>query len=173
MRDVHGHGGPGRAQLPREVVSIFQFVSLFMRLSLTLDSRSYTHYGGVCVNAEYSHEVGLRLVLHSIATTAARYGRHIEPLLSLSIDFYCRLFIRIDTSPKEVKAMPTKTSLLYYCHDCQTPHTQAFGRVSERVSQKNGHVNLNYHAPTGPPSGVGERCGQCGGKYAVSRIARA
>ena len=144
-----------------------------MRLSLTLDSRSYTHYGGVCVNAEYSHEVGLRLVLHSIATTAARYGRHIEPLLSLSIDFYCRLFIRIDTSPKEVKAMPTKTSLLYYCHDCQTPHTQAFGRVSERVSQKNGHVNLNYHAPTGPPSGVGERCGQCGGKYAVSRIARA
>jgi len=122
------------------------------------------------VNAEFSHEVGLRLVLHSIATTAARYGRHIEPLLSLSIDFYCRLFIRIDTSPKEVKALPTKTSLLYYCHDCQTPHTQAFGRVSERVSAKNGHVNLNYHAPTGPPPGVGEKCGQCGGKYAVSRL---
>ena len=99
---------------------------------------SFTHYGGVCVNAEYSHEVvrlffknlsiaahprnvpdkspasrggsgfqGLRLVLHSLATTAARYGRYIEPQLSLSIDFYVRLFIRVRTGPKEVKAVPS------------------------------------------------------------------
>lgn len=47
----------------------------------------------------------LRLVLHSIAATAARYGRHIEPLLSLSIDFYVRLFIRVHTGPKEVKGL--------------------------------------------------------------------
>jgi tRNA (guanine26-N2/guanine27-N2)-dimethyltransferase len=50
---------------------------------------------------------GLRLVLHSLATTAARYGRYIEPQLSLSIDFYVRLFIRVRTGPKEVKAVPS------------------------------------------------------------------
>lgn len=81
------------------------------------------------MNAEYCHEVvrlvpflnhqqspdsisqGLRLILHAIATTAGRYGRHIEPLLSLSIDFYMRVFVRVATSPKEVKALPSYVSL--------------------------------------------------------------
>ncbi|GAA6021147.1 hypothetical protein JCM8202_001874 [Rhodotorula sphaerocarpa] len=130
--------------------------------------KAFTHYGGVCVNAEYSHEVGLRLVLHALATTAARYGRYIEPQLSLSIDFYVRLFIRVRTGPKEVKALPSKTSLVYYCHTCQTPHWQPFGRVQERVSAKNGNVNFTYHVPSGPPEEVkGDKCGECGGKFHV------
>jgi len=45
----------------------------------------------------------LRLVLHALSTTAARYGRYITPLISLSIDFYVRVFIRIRTAPIEVK----------------------------------------------------------------------
>ncbi|GAA5973656.1 hypothetical protein JCM8115_006181 [Rhodotorula mucilaginosa] len=130
--------------------------------------KAFTHYGGVCVNAEYSHEVGLRLVLHSLATTAARYGRYIEPQLSLSIDFYVRLFIRVRTGPKEVKAVPSKTALVYYCHTCQSPHWQPFGRVQERVSEKNGNVNLTYHVPAGPPEQVkGDRCSECGGKFHI------
>ncbi|GAA6052816.1 hypothetical protein JCM3770_006266 [Rhodotorula araucariae] len=130
--------------------------------------KAFTHYGGVCVNAEYSHEVGLRLVLNALATTAARYGRYIEPQLSLSIDFYVRLFIRVRTAPKEVKALASKTSLIYYCHSCQSPHWQAFGRVSEKVSDKTGAVNYSYHVPAGPPAGVeGDRCGECGGKFHI------
>ncbi|BGP43727.1 RNA methyltransferase tRNA(m5U54)methyltransferase [Rhodotorula kratochvilovae] len=130
--------------------------------------KAFTHYGGVCVNAEYSHEVGLRLVLNALATTAARYGRYIEPQLSLSIDFYVRLFIRVRTAPKEVKALASKTSLIYYCHSCQSPHWQAFGRVSEKVSEKSGAVNYGYHVPAGPPAGVeGDRCGECGGKFHI------
>ncbi|KDE07200.1 hypothetical protein MVLG_02600 [Microbotryum lychnidis-dioicae p1A1 Lamole] len=128
--------------------------------------KAFTHYGGVCVNTEYSHEVALRLVLHSIATTAARYGRYIEPLLSLSIDFYVRLFIRVDTGPKEVKALPSKTSLLYYCHHCQTPHFQPMGRTAEKIG-KSGATNTTYHAASGPPPGVGETCGQCGGRFSI------
>ncbi|GAA6062517.1 hypothetical protein JCM10212_001567 [Sporobolomyces blumeae] len=129
--------------------------------------KAFTHYGGVCVNAEFSHEVALRLVLNALATTAARYGRYIEPQLSLSIDFYVRLFIRVRTGPKDVKALPSKTSLVYYCHSCQTPHFQPFGRVAEKKSEKTGNVNYSYHAPSGPPSGVGERCGECGGKFSI------
>ncbi|TNY20305.1 N2,N2-dimethylguanosine tRNA methyltransferase [Rhodotorula diobovata] len=130
--------------------------------------KAFTHYGGVCVNAEYSHEVALRLVLNALATTAARYGRYIEPQLSLSIDFYVRLFIRVRTAPKEVKALASKTSLIYYCHTCQTPHWQSFGRVSEKVSAKTGVTNYSYHVPAGPPKGVdGERCGECGGKFHI------
>jgi N2,N2-dimethylguanosine tRNA methyltransferase len=47
----------------------------------------------------------LRLVLHMIATSAARYGRFITPLISLSIDFYVRLFVRVNTGALEVKRL--------------------------------------------------------------------
>jgi hypothetical protein len=45
----------------------------------------------------------LRLVLNSLSTSASRYGRYITPLLSLSIDFYVRLFIQVRSAPIEVK----------------------------------------------------------------------
>jgi tRNA (guanine26-N2/guanine27-N2)-dimethyltransferase len=57
------------------------------------------------VNAEYSHEVALRLVVSSLAQAAARYGRYITPLLCLSIDFYVRLFVRVDTQAIKVKSL--------------------------------------------------------------------
>ena len=66
---------------------------------------SFSNYGGVSINAEYCHEVGLRLVLNSLSSTAARYGRYITPLLSLSIDFYVRLFVRVSTGPQQVKGV--------------------------------------------------------------------
>ena len=47
----------------------------------------------------------LRLVLHAIATSGARYGRFITPLMSLSIDFYVRLFVRVNTGALEVKRL--------------------------------------------------------------------
>ncbi|KAK4053978.1 RNA methyltransferase tRNA(m5U54)methyltransferase [Microbotryomycetes sp. JL221] len=132
--------------------------------------KAFTHYGGVCVNAEYSHEVGLRLVLNALAQTAARYGRHIEPLLSLSIDFYVRLFVKIDTGKIEVESSCSfdysKTSLLYYCHTCQTPTLQPFGRVAERKNPKSNNINYSYHAPSGPP--VGDNCAECGGKHNIA-----
>ncbi|GAA5859268.1 hypothetical protein JCM8547_008947 [Rhodosporidiobolus lusitaniae] len=134
--------------------------------------KAYSAYGGLCVNAEYSHEVGLRLVLHALAQTAARYGRYIEPQLSLSIDFYVRLFVRVRTGPKEVKGVAAKTSLVYYCHSCQSPHFQPLGRVNDKPSAKNPIVvNTTYHVPSGPPEGTtvreGGRCGECGGKFTV------
>lgn len=45
----------------------------------------------------------LRIVLRSLESHANRYGRYIVPLLSLSIDFYVRLFVQVFTSPSKVK----------------------------------------------------------------------
>ena len=45
----------------------------------------------------------LRIVLASIEAHAARNHRYIEPLLSLSIDYYVRVFVRVRTSAAEVK----------------------------------------------------------------------
>ena len=61
--------------------------------------KCFSLYGGVSIKAEYSHEVALRLVLHAISMAAGRYGRFVEPMLSLSIDFYLRLFVRVWSRP--------------------------------------------------------------------------
>jgi tRNA G26 N,N-dimethylase Trm1 len=55
----------------------------------------------------------LRLVLHAISTSAARYGRYIHPVLSLSIDFYVRMFVRVHAAPIEVKKA-YRCVLLYF-----------------------------------------------------------
>ena len=46
----------------------------------------------------YCHEMALRILLASLEQHAARYKRYIVPVLSLSIDFYIRVFVRVYTS---------------------------------------------------------------------------
>ncbi|KIY43399.1 N2,N2-dimethylguanosine tRNA methyltransferase [Fistulina hepatica ATCC 64428] len=122
--------------------------------------KCYSCYGGAPAKAEYCHEVALRLVLHSVSTAAARYGRFITPLLSLSIDFYVRLFIRIETAPIEVKKAASKTSLYYVCSACQAFYEQRLGRTVERRNEVTGNVNYSYRVAAGPPLQQ-STCPQC------------
>ncbi|KAH9063312.1 N2 N2-dimethylguanosine tRNA methyltransferase [Lactarius vividus] len=128
--------------------------------------KCYSNYGGVSVKAEYSHEVALRLVLHAISTSAARYGRHIQPLLSLSIDFYVRLFVRVQTAPIEVKKLASKTSIYYVCSGCQSFYEQPLGRMTERVNDRSGNAITLFKTHVGPP--VSEKCPECGAPLHVA-----
>lgn len=56
-------------------------------------------YGAAPLPNKYCHEMALRMVLHMISQMANRHGRVIEPLISLTVDFYIRLFIRVRDSP--------------------------------------------------------------------------
>ncbi|OCH94961.1 N2,N2-dimethylguanosine tRNA methyltransferase [Obba rivulosa] len=127
--------------------------------TLNYPEKCFSNYGGVPVKAEYCHEAALRLVLHTISTSAARYGRYIQPLLSLSIDFYVRLFVRVFSSPSEVKKAISKTSTYYICTGCQASYEQPLGRVVERVHEASGNVNLVFKASTGPTAP--EKCTEC------------
>ncbi|KAJ6630839.1 tRNA methyltransferase [Mycena sp. CBHHK59/15] len=120
--------------------------------------KCFSNYGGVPLRAEYCHEAALRLVLHSVSTSAARYGRYIQPLLSLSIDFYVRLFIRVRSSPLEVKKAVTKTSTYWICTNCQTHYEQPLAKVTEKVHER-GNVNYQFKLSTGPP--VMDKCPEC------------
>ncbi|TKA74506.1 hypothetical protein B0A49_05612 [Cryomyces minteri] len=77
--------------------------------------KTYSLYDGLPLKGLHSHEAGLRLILHSIASTAAKYGLTIEPLLSLSIDFYARVFVRVRRRPADVKFLAGKTIIVYSC----------------------------------------------------------
>ncbi|KAK5939697.1 RNA methyltransferase tRNA(m5U54)methyltransferase [Knufia obscura] len=99
--------------------------------------KTYALYNGIPLKGPYSHEAGMRLILHSIATTASKYGIAIEPFLSLSIDFYCRLFIRVHKSQQEVKLMAGTTMLVYNCDQgCQAWQTQLVARNQVKEDKK-------------------------------------
>jgi len=98
--------------------------------------------------------------LHSLSTSATRYGRYIEPLLSLSIDFYVRLFVRIQSAPIEVKKASSKTAMYYVCSGCQSHYEQPLGRIIEKVHEPSGNVNQVFKTHTGPP--VTQTCPECG-----------
>lgn len=127
--------------------------------------KCWSLYGGVSLKAEYSHEAALRLVLHAIATAAGRYGRYIQPMLSLSIDFYLRVFVRVWTRPETVKLNASKTALVYACAKCSDFHLQPMGRATTTTNVKTGKPNTKFGSAAGPPTDM--RCSECHGTFHV------
>jgi tRNA (guanine26-N2/guanine27-N2)-dimethyltransferase len=125
--------------------------------------KAYSLYGGVPIKGMHSHEGGLRLILHSIASTAARYGLAIEPLLSLSIDFYARVFVRIHKSPADVKFLAGKTMVVYNCDTgCGAWTTQMVAK-NKLAQNKSGKGYFWKHVFEQAPS-RSENCVHCGMK---------
>ena len=130
--------------------------------------KAYSQYGGLPVKGYHSHEVGLRLLLHATASAAARYGLAIEPLLSLSIDFYARIFIRVRKSAADVKYLAGKTMIAYCCDaGCGSWKTQYLARFSP-VEAKDGTVWHKHTMAQAPTSST--HCEHCGFKMHVSPI---
>jgi tRNA (guanine26-N2/guanine27-N2)-dimethyltransferase len=125
--------------------------------------KAYSLYGGIPIKGLHSHEGGLRLILHAIATSAARYGLAIEPLLSLSIDFYARVFVRIHKSPADVKFLAGKTMVVYNCDTgCSAWTTQMVAR-NKLVQNKNKKGYFWKHV-FGQAPNANETCNHCGMK---------
>ncbi|KAK0565514.1 RNA methyltransferase tRNA(m5U54)methyltransferase [Tilletia horrida] len=124
--------------------------------------KCFSQYGGVNVRSEFSHEAALRLVLHTISSSASRYSRYITPLLSLSIDFYLRVFVEVRTSPIETKRTASKTGLVHVCSSCQNFHHQPFGKVTEVQNEKKGTSYLKFGGS--PALTAGQECTECGGR---------
>ncbi|RQM11430.1 hypothetical protein DD237_003960 [Peronospora effusa] len=116
----------------------------------------FSRYGALPNKSHYLHEMALRMVLHTIESSANRYARHIVPIASCSIDFYVRVFVRVYKSPANVKKAMTKLSHVFQCVQCESFHLQPLG-----VSSGN-----SYHASRGPV--VGQQCDQCQGKYKMA-----
>ncbi|KAJ3043061.1 tRNA methyltransferase 1 [Rhizophlyctis rosea] len=115
----------------------------------------WAKYGGMPIpNAPYCHELALRILLHTLSTTAARYKRYIAPLASFSIDFYVRVFVRVYTSAAQVKAAAGKSGLVYSCIGCKTFETQQIGKT----------YDLDGLGKGGPVTGpvVNQACQHCG-----------
>lgn len=124
--------------------------------------KAFALYGGIPLKGPHSHEAGLRLILHSIAISAAKYGIAIEPLLSLSIDFYARLFVRVHKSQQDVKLMAGTTMSIYNCDTgCGAWETQLVARNQLRPA-RDGQMVFHHGFAQGPS--VDRTCQHCGAK---------
>ncbi|VUC24833.1 unnamed protein product [Clonostachys rosea] len=123
--------------------------------------KTYSLYGGVPVKGAHSHEVGLRLILNAIATSAARYGLHIEPQLSLSIDFYTKVFVKVTKSAQAVKFLGSKTMLVYSCSQGCGAWTTQYLMKSKPSPNKKGDGLFYKHGMTQAPTSD-RLCQHCG-----------
>ncbi|KAJ2632141.1 RNA methyltransferase tRNA(m5U54)methyltransferase [Coemansia sp. RSA 1290] len=112
-------------------------------------------YGGNPLKAGFCHEMALRLVLNSLQQAAGRYRRYIEPLLSCSIDFYVRVFVRVHDRPLLAKTVASQTGVVYHCRYCGTFATQPFGTIDPGKGQ-----STKYRIAAAPTAA--QSCETCG-----------
>ncbi|PIA29292.1 hypothetical protein AQUCO_06100065v1 [Aquilegia coerulea] len=120
----------------------------------------YSKYGSYPLRGKYCHEMALRILLACIESHANRYKRYIVPILSVQMDFYVRVFVRIFTSASAMKNTPLKLSYVYQCVGCDSFHLQCLART---VSKTNNSVR--YLPGYGPV--VPQECSDCGKKFNV------
>ncbi|KFA67756.1 hypothetical protein S40285_00900 [Stachybotrys chlorohalonatus IBT 40285] len=129
--------------------------------------KTFALYGGIPVHGGFTHEAGLRLILNAVATSAARYGLTIEPQLSLSIDFYTKLFVKVTKSQHAVKFLAAKTMLLYNCDaGCGSWYTQPLMKAKE-TPNKNGTGTFFKHVMAQGP-GSDRKCDHCGWRMHIN-----
>ena len=90
---------------------------------------------------KYCHEQALRTVLYTINSMANKHGKVVEPLMSLTVDFYIRLFLRVRTSPIQCHQSIRKYSHIYQCSFCESFYLQPLGeqvpiRKREKKAEK-------------------------------------
>ncbi|EEB05862.1 N2,N2-dimethylguanosine tRNA methyltransferase [Schizosaccharomyces japonicus yFS275] len=123
--------------------------------------KCFSAYGGSSLRSQFCHEQAVRHLLYAIAMAAAKYGRAIVPLLSLSIDFYFRVFVRVEVRPARVKLLQSQSMLVYHCSGCGSYATQYMGRTAPAKIPG----TLKYTNASGPP--VGESCAHCNHRHHI------
>lgn len=123
--------------------------------------KAFALYGGISAKGEWSHEAGIRIILNAIAMSAARYGCWIEPLLSLSIDFYGRVFVRIRRGPDMVKRLASTTMIVYNCDEgCGSWVPQKLGKIREEKAKSGTGTFHKFGLSRAPTTGT--NCKECG-----------
>jgi tRNA (guanine26-N2/guanine27-N2)-dimethyltransferase len=97
-------------------------------------------YGGIPIRGEHCHEQALRLLLNALQSSASRYQRKITPLMSMSVDYYIRVFVRVDYSPSGVKGCMTRSAMMLNCAECKTYSFAPLGWTSQTEKYTKYHV---------------------------------
>jgi tRNA (guanine26-N2/guanine27-N2)-dimethyltransferase len=75
-------------------------------------------YSAVPRNTDYHPEMGLRILLGSLARTAARYDVGVTPLLSHVSDHYVRTYLELDHRATDANAAIDELGSVHHCRNC-------------------------------------------------------
>jgi len=103
-------------------------------LSGNFPEKCFSLYGTVGLKAKFLHEASLRTLLHSIDSAANRHKKYIVPWVSLSVDFYIRVFVRVFESPQEVKKSLLRRAMVYQSVQCESFYVQPMGQAQPTKS---------------------------------------
>lgn len=90
----------------------------------------FKYYSATTINCGYSHEVAIRVILSYISRTAARFGRKIVPLVSLSIDFFIRVFVIVEDTYKGAGSVTINNPIFFLCQ-CLNQQSISIFRASK------------------------------------------
>ncbi|CAH2049588.1 unnamed protein product, partial [Iphiclides podalirius] len=122
----------------------------------------YTKYGAISLKTKSCHEMALRILLQCIEHHANRYSRYIVPLLSISADFYIRVFVKVYSGAIHCKKTTSKLSMVYRCVGCDNITLQPLGGFKPNPTESNPE-QIKLCLPTAPP--VGEFCVHCNQRH--------
>jgi tRNA (guanine26-N2/guanine27-N2)-dimethyltransferase len=119
---------------------------------------AYGRYASLPIqSARYLQEMALRILLHTISVSAARYGRTIRPVLSVGMAFYVRVFVEIYDDKKGVSDLSMNIGNVYQSTKCPTfvvlPHGQMGGK--EGNVYQSIRLTPSHCEETGAPFKVG------------------
>jgi len=115
----------------------------------------FTKYGAVSLRTPCCHELALRILLQSINNHAIRYSRYIVPVLSLSIDFYFRLFVQVFDGQLKAKESINQIGFYYVCNECHSFYPQTYGKTVPTKGNCKYIPNTDFNI---------SKCSNCNGK---------
>ncbi len=126
----------------------------------------YAKYGSYPLHKSYCHEQAIRIVLAAISKSASKHKRYVVPVLSLSIDFYVRVFVRVYTSAKtEVRDGALKLSHVYQSQGCDSFYLSPVGRV--KVNGNSRKYGPGYCVLSDDSFGKTAACPETGAQFTV------
>jgi len=90
--------------------------------------------------ANYPHEMAIRMLLGFIESKANVYNRHIVPILSVHMNFYIRVFVRVYTNRNEIKRSATKLATVFHSRGCESFWVQRLAEAKERDPKNINHL---------------------------------
>mmetsp|Transcript_274 Transcript_274/g.509 ORF Transcript_274/g.509 Transcript_274/m.509 type:complete len:526 (+) Transcript_274:112-1689(+) len=109
----------------------------------------FQKYGSVPVRAAYFHELSIRMLLQRIETCATMSAKYAVPLLSVSIDHYIRVFVRIFRSSK--KALESVRKMAYVYQSTTSPEFYLQPLQSPLTQQITNSITKGTHFQVGGP----------------------
>jgi tRNA (guanine26-N2/guanine27-N2)-dimethyltransferase len=108
------------------------------------EAACFARYGAMPLKSnDCVHEMSIRIVMQHIDTVAARYRKFPVPWVSMSSDFFLRIFVRVFDSPSDANNAAARRCMVFAPHNYPSFYLQPMGRLewNREASNKTSTTN--------------------------------